>query len=51
MFCCEARDVELNGFSDSSGKAYENCVFIRVSYGQVIVGLIRIQWKNSQFHG
>ena len=28
---CQGQDVELCGFSDSSGKAYGACVFIRVS--------------------
>ena len=28
---CEVRDVELHRFSDSSGKVYGACVFVRVS--------------------
>ena len=31
VLCCEVRDVELHGFSDSSGKACGVCVFVRVS--------------------
>ena len=31
VLCCEVRDVELHGFSDSSGKAYGGSVFVRVS--------------------
>ena len=32
VFCCEGQDVELHGFSNSSGKIYGACVFVWVSY-------------------
>ena len=31
VLCCEVGDVELHGFSNSSGKADGACVFVRVS--------------------
>ena len=31
VLCCEVRDVELYGFSGSSGKTFGGCVFVRIS--------------------
>ena len=31
VFCCEGGDAELHGFSDSSGRVYEACVFVWIS--------------------
>ena len=31
VFCCEGGDVELHGFSDSSVRVYEACVFVWIS--------------------